>query len=188
MKKRYSKSVVMLLALVFPVVFMGCGDGNSSSGDTFKLQSAAFSNNQRLDTKYCYEGITGGQNISLPFHWENPPDSTQSFALIIHDPDGGNWIHWAVFNIPASCDSIIEGASRTGMMPEGSIELDNEFKTPGYGGPQPPSGTHRYIATLYALNVTTVPNLNGFKPYQELNSILSGKVIASTAITGTYSR
>jgi phosphatidylethanolamine-binding protein (PEBP) family uncharacterized protein len=75
-------------------------------------------------------------------------------------------------------------------MPAGIIELENEFGTPGYGGPEPPigSGTHRYTATLYALNVATVPNLNGFKSYADLNSILDGKVIAKATITGTYSR
>jgi Raf kinase inhibitor-like YbhB/YbcL family protein len=195
MEKRYSKSVVMQLALVFLVIFMGCDNGNGSSNDNgssngnFELQSTAFSNNQRLADKYCYTGVTGGQNISLPFNWENPPDNTQSFALIIHDPDGGNWIHWAVFNIPASCDSINENGSGINM-PVGSIELDNEFETPGYGGPYPPegTGTHRYIATLYALNVTIISNLSGFKSYADINSILNGKIIAEATITGTYSR
>jgi Raf kinase inhibitor-like YbhB/YbcL family protein len=177
------------MALVFLVIFMGCNNENSSSGDTFKLQSTAFSNNQRLADKYCYTGVTGGQNISLPFNWEGPPDTTQSFALLLHDPNGENWIHWAVFNIPASCNSINENASGAAM-PAGSIELDNEFGTPGYGGPKPPtgSGNHRYTATLYALNVAAVSNLNGFKSYADLNSILDGKVIVKAAITGTYSR
>jgi Raf kinase inhibitor-like YbhB/YbcL family protein len=189
MRKKCSKSVVMLLALVFPVIFMGCDDGSSGA---FTLQSAAFGNNQRLNVKYCYD-VPGGENTSLPFHWANPPEDTRSFALIIHDPDGRDFIHWAVFNIPADYDSIDEGASGTAEeMPVGSIELYNEFGTYGYGGPKPPpgEGNHRYIATLYALNVPTVvvPNSSAPKSYTVLDLILRGKVIDSAAITGIYSR
>jgi Raf kinase inhibitor-like YbhB/YbcL family protein len=188
MNKGCSKAAVMLLALVFSVIFMGCDNEDSSSGNAFKLQSTAVSNNQPLANKYCYYGVDGGENISLPFNWIEAPDNTQSFALIIPDPDGENWVHWAVFNIPANCNSIEENASGSNM-PEGSIELENEFGTAGYGGPEPPPGkTHRYIATLYALKVPSIPNLGGFKSYQDIKSLLSGKVITQAAVTGTYSR
>jgi Raf kinase inhibitor-like YbhB/YbcL family protein len=185
MKKMGLFAVIGILAFVS----MGCDTGsNDESNSSFKLQSSAFNNNQRLDVKYCYNGVTGGQNISLPFSWVQPPEDTQSFALIIYDPDGGNWIHWAVFNIPASSNAIAENASGSSM-PSGSVELDNEFGTSGYGGPEPPagSGTHRYIATLYALNTSTV-NINGFKNYTGLKAVLQGKIIDTASITGTYSR
>jgi Raf kinase inhibitor-like YbhB/YbcL family protein len=108
--------------------------------------------------------------------------------LIIHDPDGRNWIHWAVFNIPANCNEIAENASGNNM-PEGSIELNNQFRTPGYGGPEPPrgSGTHGYIATLYALNTPEVNDLDTYKSFAEINAILNGRIIAKAEIIGYYS-
>jgi Raf kinase inhibitor-like YbhB/YbcL family protein len=172
----------LFVSLVFSGLFVlaGCDDGGGGNSDSlFKLESSAFGNNQRLDDKYCYTGVDGGQNISLPFNWVQPPENTQSFALIIHDPEGGDWIHWAVFNIPASCNAIDEDASGTTNMPAGSVELDNEFGTSGYGGPAPPagSGTHRYIATLYALNTSAINGLSRFKSYAEINTIIAGKII-----------
>jgi Raf kinase inhibitor-like YbhB/YbcL family protein len=183
-------AVVVSLAFSGFFVLAGCDNGGGGNSDTaFKLESSAFGNNQRLADKYCYAGVAGGQNISLPFNWVQPPDNTQSFALIIHDPDGENWIHWAVFNIPAGCNAIDEDASGTNM-PAGSVELENEFGTPGYGGPEPPegSGTHRYISTLYALNTSTINGLSGSKSYDEINAIIAGNIIDKAQITGTYSR
>ncbi|MDR2184742.1 MAG: YbhB/YbcL family Raf kinase inhibitor-like protein [Treponema sp.] len=184
---------VLFAFLLFSSLFVlgGCdnGNGNSNSNSPFKLTSSAFKNNQRLADKYCYTGVKGGQNISLPFNWVQPPENTQSFALILYDPDGANWIHWAVFNIPVNSNSIAENASGTNM-PTGSVELENEFGSSGYGGPEPPagSGTHRYIATLYALNTTAISGLGGFKSYADISAILSGKVIDKASLTGTYSR
>jgi len=185
------KVVAVVACLAVTSMFSGCQDkdNNDNAKNFFVLKSNAFSNNQRLDDKFCYTGIAGGQNISLPFNWEGSPENTQSFALIIYDPDGGNWIHWAVFNIPANCTSIAEGASGKNM-PQGSLELNNEFGTSGYGGPQPPtgSGNHRYIVTLYALNTNAITDISGFKNYAAINSLLAGKIIDKASITGTYSK
>ena len=189
MKRKMLLVFGIFLLLCF--VFMACD--NSTGGEstsTFILQSSAFKNNQRLAEKYCYTGVSGGQNISLPFSWTGAPDNTQSFALVLYDPEGGDWIHWAVFNIPPKCSSIPEKASGTANMPAGCVELTNDFGSPGYGGPEPPpgSGTHHYIATLYALNVDSIPGLSGNKSYQEITTLLAGKVIDKAIITGTYSR
>ena len=184
------KVATIVACLAVTTMFLGCKDiDDDNATGSFVLKSNAFSHNQRLDDKFCYTGVTGGQNISLPFNWAEAPENTQSFALIIHDPDGGNWIHWAVFNIPVSCNAIAEGASGKNM-PAGSLELNNEFGTSGYGGPQPPSGSgkHRYVVTLYALNTSAITDISGFKNYTEINSLLKGKVIGSTSITGIYSR
>ncbi|MCL2126999.1 MAG: YbhB/YbcL family Raf kinase inhibitor-like protein [Treponema sp.] len=189
------KSVFMILIVLFVPAFTalsltGCDNGSDGGNSSFTLTSTAFSRNQRLADKYCYTGVTGGQNISLPFSWAGAPENTSSFALVIYDPDGGDWVHWAVFNIPPDCASIAEGASGSANMPEGCVELNNSFGSPGYGGPQPPfeTGTHRYITTLYALNVASIPGLSGYKSYNEIKDILSGKVIERVSITGTYSR
>jgi len=193
MKKNYF--VVTLLSAIFSLALMtACATNDAAVSDTassFKLTSSAFTNNQRLDVKYCYTGVSGGNNISLPFSWEGAPAGTKSFALVIHDPNGGNWVHWAVLNIPADCNSISENASRSNNMPTGSIELNNEFGTAGYGGPQPPpgSGTHKYVATIYALGTISASGSKLNLSYQEITSLLKEMTIMDKAtIYGTYSR
>jgi len=188
MKGKVILWVGIFLASCF--AFTSCDNGSETGTiGSFQLKSDAFSNNQRLDTKYCYTGVTGGQNISLPFNWVGAPENAQSFALVIYDPDGGDWIHWAIFNIPTDCSAISEGASGKNM-PEGSFELDNEFGTSGYGGPEPPvgTGTHRYIATLYALNTSNISGISGFRSYSSINTLLDEKIIEKTSIIGVYSR
>ena len=155
---------------------------------SFELQSAAFSNNERIPDKYCFGGSGERQNISLPFNWINPPLGTQSFALIMRS-SGSNKIRWAVFNIPANCNEITEGASVRNM-PEGCVELSNFRRTtPPYYGPEPQPGgwVYDFIIELYALN-TTIDDINGFKSYFEISNILEGKVIAKTQMIGTQSK
>jgi len=178
--KRFLLTILMMLVLLF--VLTNC------SKKIFELQSNAFKYNERIPDKYCHGNVEGRQNISLPFNWINSPNDTQSFALIIYDLSGRNWIHWAVLNIPANCNEIMENASGNNM-PDGSIELNNQFRTLGYGGPEPPreSGVHEYVATLYALNTPEIKEISGYKSFDDLNSILSGKIIAKAEITGTYS-
>lgn len=189
-------TIVAFLAVT--TAFLSCDKGTNTSnsntgnsntgtgGNTFSITSSAFKNNDRLADKYCHFS----SNISLPFEWKNVPDGVKSFALVIHDPQGGNWIHWAVFNIPNDCTSIPEGASGTNNMPKGCIELENEFYTDGYGGPEPPqgSGTHNYTVRLYALNVSSISPQNAFENYPSINGLLAGKIIGQAEIVGTYSR
>jgi len=82
--------------------------------------------------------------------WSNPPAGTKSFALTCIDPDApkGAFIHWVVYDIPASAAAIAQG----GRLHAGSRELASDYGRPGFGPACPPSGTHRYIFTLYALN------------------------------------
>ena len=105
----------------------------------------------------------GGRNISPQLEWRNPPDGTQSFVLLMHDPDApaaeGFW-HWIVYDIPASATSLPENAGneRKRLMPAGAIQGRNDFGTEGYGGPCPlPGKPHRYFFRLYAM---PVPRLN----------------------------
>lgn len=95
-----------------------------------------------------------GQNQPLRVEWSNVPQGTQSFAVIVHDPDaptGVGFFHWSVFNIPASVTAL------NGALPEGAVEGYTDFGTSGYGGPCPPPGApHRYVVTVYALDTATL--------------------------------
>ena len=122
-----------------------------------EINSSAFENNGRIPEKYCDTGVNGGQNVSIPLSWANPPEGTKSFFLVIVDKHeiANNWLHWVVADIPANATGIPEGASNTDQMPAGSVELTGTEGRKGYVGPQPPTGTgdHAYEAHLFALNI-----------------------------------
>ena len=103
-----------------------------------------------VDNGYIPHNFTcDGKNISPHLSWEDVPEGTKSFALIVTDPDapGGTWIHWLVYNIPKEIRKIEQGT-----LPNVAKEVENDFGKKSYGGPCPPSGTHRYFFSIYALD------------------------------------
>jgi Raf kinase inhibitor-like YbhB/YbcL family protein len=112
--------------------------------NTFRLYSNDFKDGDKMPQKFTADG--DDTNPSL--NWENPPQGTKSFALIVEDPDApkGTFIHWCIKNIPLNANSIDKNASV-------GEEIMNSFQKKGYGGPSPPSGTHRYYFKLYALGI-----------------------------------
>jgi Raf kinase inhibitor-like YbhB/YbcL family protein len=161
----------------------------AQGGNAMELKSAAFADGGKIPQKYVMPGA-GGQNLSLPLQWSGVPAGAQSFALSIVDPHpvANNWVHWLVINLPADAQGLEEGASGQ-KMPAGAAELNNSWRKPGYGGPQPPAGTgdHPYVVTLYALNV---PKLD-LKPATDLagfQKALEGKILDTAQITGYYGR
>jgi Raf kinase inhibitor-like YbhB/YbcL family protein len=153
---------------------------------TFKLTSDAFTNGQAIPAKYsCI-----GKNISPALAWINPPAGTQSFALIVEDPDapGGTWTHWVLFNISASARELPENLPVTGKnVTSGEAYTGtNSWGDIGYGGPCPPSGTHRYYFRIYALD-TLISLLPGATKEQVLKE-MKGHIIAQTELMGTFSK
>lgn len=147
---------------------------------TFELTSTAFAPGEPIPTKYtCDEA-----DISPPLAWRDPPPSTQSFALIMDDPDApvGTWVHWVLFNLPPEMHNLAEGASP----PSESQAGQNSWGRPGYGGPCPPSGTHRYFFKLYALN--TPLNLTANTNKAQLLQAMEGHILTQAELMGTYSR
>jgi len=159
--------------------------------DRFVLTSPAFEDGKAIPTKYAHRGVTGGQNISIPLRWMNPPDGTKSFALALIDlhPIANKWVHWLVINIPPDTYEIVEGASMTGKMPAGCTELINSFGEKGYGGPQPPRGTGRHIyeCTLYALCVEKL-ELSVNTSLTSFMKSIDGKVILNSKFSGFFER
>ena len=161
-----------------------------STDDEFLLIYPAVPDGGMIPTKFTYHGVQGGRNISLPLRWAGAPAGTKSFALSIVDPHpvAQNWVHWFAINIPPSVNHVPEAASGKSM-PAGCKELDNTYKTNGYGGPEPPpgSGAHPYVMTIYALSVDSLhlPPATGLKQFL---GALQGKVLASSSTTGYYER
>jgi Raf kinase inhibitor-like YbhB/YbcL family protein len=124
-----------------------------------------------------------GEDTSPPLEIHGAPYGTASYALIVDDPDApaGTWVHWLVWDIPADTTVIAEGS-----LPPGAIEGRNSWGNSAYGGPSPPSGTHRYVFTLYALDalVHLPPNADR----RRLERAMDGHVLERARLVGLYSR
>jgi Raf kinase inhibitor-like YbhB/YbcL family protein len=153
---------------------------------SLELTSDAFANGQSIPAKYACTG----KNISPALAWNEPPAGTQSFALIVDDPDApmGNWVHWVLFNIPADVRSLQEDLPVTGknVDPNAIYVGKNSSSRTSYDGPCPPSGTHRYYFKLYALD-TAISLLPGATKEQVLKE-MEGHILAQGELMGTFSK
>ncbi|MDI6741896.1 MAG: YbhB/YbcL family Raf kinase inhibitor-like protein, partial [Smithella sp.] len=145
-----------------------------------EIQSSSFKHEAMIPAKYTCDG----QNISPPLSWSSAPEETKSFALICDDPDApvGLWVHWVLFNIPATVNSLPEKVSRqeeiAGLRKNGK-NTSGRF---GYDGPCPPSGTHRYYFKLYALDTVLDHQLGLTK--DELLKAMKGRILAEAQLMG----
>ena len=161
----------------------------------FALKSSAFANGETIPEKYTEMNI-----VSPPLNWENIPEGTKSLALAVTDPDVPEFFnfprvlaHWMVCNIPASANSLPEGASPGGALPVGSVDLNSDFitsfKVPnypvGYAGPWPPDASHRYVFTLYALKTESL-DIAQSADYVEFCSKVLPQTIATATLIGIY--
>jgi Raf kinase inhibitor-like YbhB/YbcL family protein len=128
--------------------------------EKFTLTSADIAPGGRIATAQVFKGFgCSGGNVSPALSWSHAPPGTQSFALLMHDPDaptGSGWWHWVLYNLPASTTSLPAGAgdAQKNLLPAGAVQGRTDFGTAGYGGPCPPPGKpHRYFLQLYALKV-----------------------------------
>lgn len=157
---------------------------NPTKSNTMKLESPAFQANGPIPAKYTCDGV----NISPPLLWSTPPQNTQSLALIVDDPDApaGTFVHWVVYNLPIEHHQLPERVAAQPTIPGGGIQGRNDFGRLGYGGPCPPSGTHRYFFKLYALD-RSLDLAQGATKAQLLYAMES-HVLAKTELVGLYKR
>jgi len=142
-----------------------------------KLESQAFAEGATIPVKYTCDG----EDTSPDLNWSNDPVGTMSFVLIVDDPDapGGTWDHWIVFNIPPTTKSVQEGQE-----PQGT-KGGNSWGNLGYGGPCPPSGTHRYFFTIYALDLDTLSLAEGATK-SAVEASMGGHILDQASLMGTY--
>jgi Raf kinase inhibitor-like YbhB/YbcL family protein len=143
------------------------------------LGSDAFGEGGTIPVRHTCDG----DDASPPLSWRDVPPGTATFALVVDDPDApaGTWVHWVLFDVPASESEIREGGR-----PRGAREGRNSWGRAGYRGPCPPSGTHRYFFKLYA-----VDRALGLQPgvtAAELVHALEGRVLAEAVLIGRYAR
>lgn len=151
---------------------------------SLQLVTLAFTNGSPIPKKYTGDG----ENVSPPLTWTEPPPGTVSFALINDDPDDEPrpWVHWLVYNIPAAVRALKEGMPKDERLPDGSLQGVSDFKSVGYRGPWPPSGTHHYAFKLYALDRLLDLPVKATKP--QIEAAMQGHILAQAQLVGTYRR
>lgn len=144
-----------------------------------KLSSSAFSQNEIIPKKYTCDG----ENVNPPLSIADIPKETKSLVLIVDDPDApkGTWVHWTVFNINPEIKEIAENS-----IPKDGIEGMTDFGRPGYGGPCPPSGIHRYFFKIYSLDTKLDLKANASK--KDLEKAMAGHILAKAELIGLYQR
>ncbi len=186
-----NKKIVVLIILILIIIIFGgmvfaTARLNNNKLDLkfnlpriMQLSSSAFGNNQLIPAKYTCDDV----DISPPLSIADVPANAKSLVLIVNDPDsvGGNWIHWMVWNIDPSTREIAENS-----VPTGVTEGTNSFGKTSYGGPCPPSGTHRYVFNLYALDV--VLNLSSDAKNQDVEEAMSNHIIDQATLIGLYQK
>jgi Raf kinase inhibitor-like YbhB/YbcL family protein len=150
----------------------------------FQLVSPSFSDGSEMPARHTCDG----EDLSPALSWSNPPKGTQGFALVVDDPDAPKrgWVHWLVYDLPPEARALPEGATRE-TMPRGTVEGRNGWHEIGWRGPSPPSGNHRYVFELYALD-TSLEGLGGGVSKGDLENAMMGHVLAKATLVGTYAK
>jgi len=191
MSKKFTNLTIIIIILT--IICIGCGCIGEEKEDkknngieeelengfgNMTLSSPEFENGEKIPAKYTADG----EDISPPLTFDEIPENAQSLALIMDDPDapGGTWVHWIVWNIPPEFIGLSEGEIIP--FPHGT----NDFGTLDYGGPSPPSGTHRYYFKLYALDIMLELEEGATK--KQLLDAMEGHVLAKAVLMGKYSR
>ena len=150
-----------------------------------RITSTAFATMESIPARYTCDD----RDVSPPLAFESPPTGTKSLALIVDDPDAPDpkapkmtYVHWVVYDIPAT----LTGIPRGGQTPAGARDGRNDWKRPGYGGPCPPIGRHRYFFKLYALD-TLLGDL-AMPTKQHVLTKSEGHVLGQAELMGTYER
>ena len=143
-----------------------------------KLRSEDFEENSFIPSRFTCDG----EDVSPQLYWEDAPEDAKSLALSMTDPDApsGTFIHWLVYNIPQGVRRIERGG-----LPAGAIQVRNDFGSKRYGGPCPPSGTHRYYFKLCALDTDRLEEKITRRNFFE---VLQKHMIGSAALMGRYRR
>ena len=144
-----------------------------------KITTTAFQQGGNIPSKFTCDGA----DANPPLRFEGAPAEAKSLALIADDPDapGGLFTHWLVWNIDPKTTSVEENSA-----PSNGVQGKNDFGKSGYGGPCPPSGTHRYVFKIFALDRQL--DLAADSKRAQLDAQMRGHIIAQGELIGRYSR
>lgn len=149
-----------------------------------KITSSAFQDGGLIPAKYTCDGA----DVSPPLQWDNVPQTAKSIALICDDPDApmGTFVHWVIFGLPAETRQLAEKVAADKTLPSGARQGTSGFGRVGYGGPCPPSGTHRYFFKIYALDTTL--DLPAGARKSDLLKAMQGHILGQGQLVGKYKR
>jgi Raf kinase inhibitor-like YbhB/YbcL family protein len=151
-----------------------------------EIRSPAFFIGNTIPFKYTCDG----ENISPPLQWESPPPGTNSFALIVDDPDAPSktFTHWVVYNLSADMRELPEGITNNTRLPNGGMQGKNNFGKLGFGGPCPPpkDGVHRYFFKIFALDQKL--DLPPGATKEQVMAAMEGHVLDAAEVMGRYGR
>lgn len=184
-------AVLTITTILAVMAFVSCGSNGAANPKTeegnMKLTSTAFKDGEMMAVNFGYEY----ENISPGLAWEGIPESTESLALICTDPDAREWTHWVVWGILPVLKSLDENQPKTGMLINGASQGVNDFGQIGWDGPSPPSGTHRYVFTLYALDVNLWHDktlVTGKSTKDDLLKVMQGHILGKANLTGKFKK
>ncbi len=171
-KKRFKIYCKVMLAMLIAGLWLNSGVS------AMEITSADFKANQSIPAIHTCDG----QDISPQLSWSGVPEGTKSLALSCIDPDAprGDFIHWLVYDIPATA----KGIAQSGPLPSGAQEVLNDFGKKAYGGPCPPSGTHHYFFTMYALKIEKLGDVSK----ENFLKKVKDNALTSAQIVGVYKR
>jgi Raf kinase inhibitor-like YbhB/YbcL family protein len=184
------------LALLMTPVLLGCATRPQPTARmpttspaqektiSIQLTSVAFKEGQPIPRQYTCDGV----NVSPPLEWAGVPKTAKTIAIVADDPDapGGTWVHWVLYNLPADNIGMVENLPATETLKAGGFQGKNDFDKIGYGGPCPPSGTHRYFFKIYALDGELPLKAGATKA--DLEKAMAGHILVQGQLMGTYSR
>ncbi len=150
-----------------------------------ELKTTAFHPGGTIPTQFTCSGENGSPSLV----WNQPPPRSESFVLIVDDPDapGGTWVHWVVYNLPPSARHLPEHVPAGEAVAGGGKQGVNDFPLNGYGGPCPPPGKpHRYFFRLYALD--TILDVHAPVHRKDVDLAMKGHVLAQAELMGTFGR
>ncbi len=147
--------------------------------DTLKITSPAFAHNSTIPAAFTCDGADSTPPLAIG----GVPAKAKSLALIMDDPDApvGTWVHWVAWNITPQITEIRENS-----VPAGAVQGRNSWGRNNYGGPCPPSGTHRYFFKFYALDTTL--SLTSAATKAEMIKAMEGHILAQGELIGLYKR
>jgi len=189
------KHVICICALLLAVVVLcscsksktrttAVGGGEMAVKTTIELKSNAFDDGGTIPAEYTCDGA----GTSPELRWSGVPVETKSLVLISDDPDApmGTFTHWVMYNIPPNVRSLPKGIPNKPRLDDGSLQGVNSARRIGYTPPCPPSGSHRYIFTIYALDtaLTLEPGANR----SEVDKAMEGHILAEGKLMGRYAR
>ena len=148
------------------------------------ITSSAFTHGEAIPAEFTCKG----SDVTPPLEWSGVPEGAVALALICDDPDApvGTWDHWVYFDIPVGLSGLPSGVEKVENPDTGGTQGSNSWRRSGYGGPCPPSGTHRYFFRLYALDTTL--DLKASANKRRVLRAMEKHVLAEAELMGTFSK